>query len=165
MLLMEYCSVPPFERDRARAAESPRAAERQRASRKRRATRVGVRAREGRRARARLRHRARARNGVRNGQCVGAVERERAIVGDVGATKRTRRATVTDLQRAAGYRRDACVELLPVRISVPAPIFSSGRAPPVSEMSPDWVAVPVVTRNCAVFELSTIGLATVTPFT
>ncbi len=50
-----------------------------------------------------------------------------------------------------------------VSTSSPAPIFSSGRAPPVSEITPDWVALPVSTCSCVVLELSVIGVAMVTP--
>jgi hypothetical protein len=57
--------------------------------------------------------------------------------------------------------------LLPVRISVPAPIFSSGRADPAgnSEITPAWVAASpeLATLSWVSFELSTIGLAMVTP--
>ena len=52
---------------------------------------------------------------------------------------------------------------MPVRISAPLPIFSSGRAPPVSEMAPAWVANPNATSSWVSLELSTIGLAMVTP--
>jgi hypothetical protein len=46
---------------------------------------------------------------------------------------------------------------------VPAPIFSSGRGPLSSEITPACVALPLVTCNCVVLLLMTIGLAMVTP--
>ena len=46
---------------------------------------------------------------------------------------------------------------------VPAPIFSSGRGPLSSEITPAWVAVPAVTESWVVLLLTTIGLAMVTP--
>jgi hypothetical protein len=45
----------------------------------------------------------------------------------------------------------------------PAPIFSSGRGPPSSEITPAWVAEPSVTCNWVVLLLITIGLAMLTP--
>jgi hypothetical protein len=46
---------------------------------------------------------------------------------------------------------------------VPALIFSIGRGPLSSEITPDCVAVPSNTWNCVVLLLTTIGLAMVTP--
>jgi hypothetical protein len=45
----------------------------------------------------------------------------------------------------------------------PAPIFSSGRGPLSSEITPACVAVPVVTCNWVELLLITIALAMVTP--
>src|SRR2546421_463657 len=48
-------------------------------------------------------------------------------------------------------------------MSVPPPIFSIGRAPPTSEITPDCVAVPVSTLNWVVLLVSTVGLAILMP--
>jgi hypothetical protein len=50
-----------------------------------------------------------------------------------------------------------------VSTKVPAPIFSSGRGPLSSEITPACVAVPAVTCSWVVLLLSTIGLAMVMP--
>jgi hypothetical protein len=50
-----------------------------------------------------------------------------------------------------------------VSTRVPAPIFSSGRGPPSSEITPAWVALPLVTESCVVLLFTTIALAMVMP--
>ena len=48
-------------------------------------------------------------------------------------------------------------------VSVPVPIFSSGRAPPDSEITPDWVAASApATFSFVVFEAMVIGVASFT---
>ena len=64
-------------------------------------SRIAVRAGEHRDASARLRHRARSRNGVGDGDRIGAVERQRAIVDDGACSKRARRSARADLQGRA----------------------------------------------------------------
>ena len=44
---------------------------------------------------------------------------------------------------------------------MPSPVFSSGRGPPVSPISPDCVAVPVVTCNCVVVGVEVDGIGDV----
>jgi hypothetical protein len=51
--------------------------------------------------------------------------------------------------------------LLPVNTKVPAPIFSSGRGPLSSEITPACVAEPIVTCSWVALLLTTIGLAMV----
>jgi hypothetical protein len=52
-----------------------------------------------------------------------------------------------------------------VSTKVPAPIFSIGRGPLSSEITPAWVAAPAVTCSWVVLLLTMIGLAMVTPST
>ena len=55
--------------------------------------------------------------------------------------------------------------LVPDRVNSPAPIFSSGREPPISLMLPDCSAVSAAstTSSCVVSEFSTMGVAELTP--
>ena len=94
------------------------------------------------------------------GHGVGAVEGQRAIVDDV-AGDRAAGAAVAELQRAGADRGAAAVAVVPVRISVPAPIFSSG----CGRWSRDGAGLgrdPDRDIELRVMESSTIGLAMVT---
>ena len=53
--------------------------------------------------------------------------------------------------------------LAAVSTKVPAPIFSIGRGPLSSEITPACIALPAVTWICVALLLTTIGLAMTTP--